>query len=123
MEEEIKVEEKKTKKENLEDEKEKKRRKRRKIRRIISDIIVLLLFVIVLFEIIIGMVNMNRINNKQKPAWYISKKEEVGAENKSDIKTIYNLGLYKIEVTDSTTTKDNGDTSVESKVTLVPFFY
>ena len=105
-------------KEELVEKKEKKRKKRRKIRRIISDTIVIILFIVMLCEITIGMINMKKIDKKEKPIWYISKKVTVSEDQKSEIKTVYNLGLYKIVVTEPP-----ANTNGEIKRTLVPFFY
>lgn len=87
------------------------KKKKKKIGKIIVDILVGLLFIVIVFETVIGMVNMQKINNEEKPVWYISKKEET---NNLKTETTYNLGLYKIVKT---------DTAKKTTVTLKPFFY
>ena len=97
------------KEENFED-KEAKKRKRRKIRKIIYNIIVTILFLIIVAEAAIGIINMQRLNDDKEPIWYMSKKYE---ENELKKETTYNLGLYKIIKT---------DTSKRTKIALKPFF-
>ena len=53
---------------------------------------------------------MQKINNDEKPIWYISKKEK---KTEDKTQTIYNLGLYKIVKT---------DTAKQTKTSLKPFF-
>ena len=92
------------------EEPKKKKKKKKKIGRIISDIIIFLLFIVIVFEIVIGMVNMQRISDEKEPVWYLSTKT-VETDLKNE--TIYNLGLYKIVKT---------DTSKKTTVSLKPFF-
>ena len=87
------------------------KKKKKKVGKIIVDIIIALLFILVVFETIIGMVNMQRINNEEKPIWYLDKKVET---NNLKTETTYNLGLYKIVKT---------DTAKKTTITLKPFFY
>ena len=82
----------------------------KKIGKIIFNVITSILFIIILLEAIIGIVNMNRISNDQKPIWYLDKKV---TESELKTETEYNLGLYKIVKT---------DTSKKTTVTLKPFF-
>lgn len=86
---------------------EKKKRKRGKI---VFNIITTILFIIIILEAAIGIINMQRISNKEEPIWYISTKT---TEYKLKTVTEYHLGLYKIVKT---------DTSKETKITLKPFF-
>lgn len=94
--------------ENKEVKKEKK--KKRKIVKIIFNILTSILFVIVVLDAVIGIINMQRINNKEEPIWYLSTKT-----TETELKTVteYHLGLYKIVKT---------DTAKETKTTLKPFF-
>lgn len=87
------------------------KKKKKKIGKIIVDILVGILFLFVIFEAVIGMINMQKINNEEKPVWYISKKVE---SNNLKTETTYNLGLYKIIKT---------DTAKKTTTTLKPFFY
>ena len=89
---------------------EKPKKKKKKVGKIIYNVVVTILFLIVLFEAIIGIINMQRLNDDKKPIWYMSKTEE-----KTDKKeeTVYNLGLYKIVKT---------ETTKQTKIALKPFF-
>ena len=86
------------------------KKKKKKIGKIIFNIITSLLFIVIILEIIVGVVNMNRISNDEEPVWYLNK-----TTNETELKTetVYNLGLYKIVKT---------DTSKKTKITLKPFF-
>jgi len=89
---------------------EKKQRRNRSVVRIVLDFIFTIIFLFVLFETVMGVLDMQKINEDQDPIWYIdSKVEEV--DNKKI--TSYNLGLYVIEKVESNT---------EKKVGLKPFF-
>ena len=88
----------------------KKKKKKKKLGRIITDVLLFLLFIVIVFEIAIGMVNMQRISEEKEPVWYLSSKT-VETELKNEV--IYNLGLYKIVKT---------DTSKKTTVSLKPFF-
>ena len=59
----------------------------------IYNAIVTVITLVAIFEVIIGVVNMNKINNEEEPVWYLDKKE-VKTTEKIEIK--YNLGLYNI---------------------------
>lgn len=85
-------------------------KKKRKTGKIIYNVVVTILFLVVLFEAIIGIINMQRLNDDKKPVWYMNKSYE-----KTDKKeeTTYNLGLYKIVKT---------ETTKETKIALKPFF-
>ena len=67
-----------------------------------------LLFVI--FETVMGVLDMQRLNEDKEPLWYIDSSEEVTDEAKI---TRYNLGLYVIDKTED---------SKETKIILKPFF-
>ena len=87
------------------------KKKKRRIGKIVFDIILTILILVVIFETVIGMINMQKINNEEKPVWYLSKKVN---SNNLKTETIYNLGLYKIVKT---------DTAKKTTTTLQPFFY
>ena len=93
-------------------EENRKRRAKRKIGRIIVDLVVLVLFLFIIFEAAIGIINMKRIVDEKDPIWYINKKEVEKPNEKT--KTIYNLGLYKIVIQENI--KGTETTSLE------PFF-
>ena len=84
--------------------------KKRGIGRIISRIIWTALFLFILFETVIGILDMNRLSNNQEPVWYFDSKTEK-TNNKTE--TTYNLGLYVIVKT----TEGN-----EKRLALKPFF-
>lgn len=88
----------------------KKKKKKRRIGRIIFNIITIILFIIIILDVIVGVINMQRIDNNEKPIWYLSTKT-----TETELKTVteYHLGLYKIVKT---------DTAKETKTTLKPFF-
>ena len=111
--EEIKIDENKDLEVNKETEKietEKPKKKKKKISRIITDLLLFLVFVIIVFEIVIGMIIMQRISDEKEPVWYLSS-NKVETELKNEV--TYNLGLYKIVKT---------DTSKKTTVSLKPFF-
>ena len=87
-----------------------KERKKRSIGNIISRIFFTLLFLVVLFETVIGVLDMQRINDDKEPIWYLNSETK---ESKGRKEIIYNLGLYVI-----VKTKEGGET----KITLKPFF-
>ena len=80
------------------------------IGRIIFRIIYIALGLFLIFEAVIGIMNMEKLNNDEEPIWYISSKEE---NTKFKSETIYNLGLYRIVKTKEGT---------EKRVELKPFF-
>ncbi len=86
------------------------RRKKRKMGKIISNIIMTIIFLVLVFEAAIGIINMQRINDEKEPIWYLSKKAE---ETELKTEVTYNLGLYKIVKT---------DTSKKTTTALRPFF-
>ena len=85
-------------------------KKKKKVGKIVFNTITTILFIVILLEAVVGIVNMNRISNDQKPVWYLNKKV---TESELKTETEYNLGLYKIVKT---------DTSKKTTVTLKPFF-
>ena len=92
------------------EDKKSKKKKKKKVFNIILNIITTILAIIIVLEAVIGIVNMQKINNDEKPVWYLNK-----TVTETDAKTVteYNLGLYKIVKT---------DTARETKTTLKPFF-
>ena len=88
----------------------KKESKIKGVGRIISRIIWALLFLFIIFEAVIGVLDMNRLNNDKEPVWYFSSKKE--KENNKEI-TTYNLGLYVIV---------REREGMNYKISLKPFF-
>lgn len=88
----------------------KNKKKKKKVGKFIFNTITFILFIVILADAIIGIVNMQRINNNEDPVWYLTSNV-----TESELKTVteYHLGLYKIVKT---------DTSKETKITLKPFF-
>lgn len=84
--------------------------RKRSIARIISRIIWIVLFLFILFEVVIGILDMNRLNDDKEPLWYFDSKTE---KTKNKTETTYNLGLYVIVKTKEGNTK---------KIILKPFF-
>lgn len=78
--------------------------------RIISRIIWIIIFIVVAFEVVMGILNMQRINDDKEPIWCFS--NETKKEN-NKTETTCNLGLYVI-----VKTKEGGET----RTTLKPFF-
>ena len=88
---------------------ESKSRKKGVLRFIYNGVITLLI-IFVVFETVMGLLDMQRLNDDKEPIWYIDSKVEELEDGKE---TTYNLGLYVIEKTES---------SAEKKVILKPFF-
>ena len=84
--------------------------KKGKIGRIISRIFGKLVFLFVLFEAIIGVINMQKINDDEKPVWCFKEKTE---KTGSKTETTCDLGLYVI-----VKTVENG----KKTTVLKPFF-
>lgn len=84
--------------------------KERKVGRIISRFIWTIIVLFVLFETVMGVLNMQRINDNKEPLWCFSKSEEK-SNNKKEEKC--NLGLYVIVKTVEGT---------ETRISLKPFF-
>ena len=82
----------------------------KKFLRIVWNITLTLFFLVVLFETVMGILNMQRLNDDKDPIWYI-KTEVKTAENKKH--TSYDIGLYDIIKIEENGTK---------KVVLKPFF-
>ncbi|MBR3146333.1 MAG: hypothetical protein IKF47_03625 [Bacilli bacterium] len=78
--------------------------------RFIYNTIITLITLLVIFEAVIGLINMQKINNEEEPVWYLNKKE-IKTEEKKEIK--YNLGLYNI-----VKTEEKG----KMNIVLKPFF-
>lgn len=86
------------------------KKKKKKVARIIGDIIFSIIFLIILFEAVIGIIDMKKINNGEEPLWYLSHKK---TEDDTKIVNDYNIGLYRIVKT---------ETSKETRTTLKLFF-
>ncbi len=86
------------------------KKKKKKVSKIIINVLTIILFIVIVLEAGIGIINMQRISNNEDPIWYLNTKK-----TETDLKTVteYHLGLYKIVKT---------DTSKETKITLKPFF-
>ena len=95
---------------NNKEQEQKPKKKKRKIGRIIFNLISFLLFVVIIFDVAMGIINMQRISNKEEPIWYLDMKI---TESEKKTVTEYHLGLYKIIKT---------DTAKETKTSLLPFF-
>lgn len=78
--------------------------------KIIFRIIGILVFLFILFETVIGIINMNQLNNDKEPVWYLNKNT---TKEKGKTETTYNLGLYVIV---------NTTQGKEKKIALKPFF-
>ena len=88
----------------------KKEKRKSNVGKIISRIIWTLIFVFVIFEVVIGILNMQRLNDDKEPIWYFSSSEE---KEKNKTETRYNLGLYVIVKTVE---------GKETQISLKPFF-
>lgn len=102
-------------KEELEEQKEirkeiKERKHKRRIGKIIGNIIMTILFLFIVFEAAIGIINMQRISDEKEPIWYLNTETK---ETELKTETTYNLGLYKIVKT---------DTAKKTTTSLRPFF-
>ena len=88
--------------------------KGKKVIKIIGRVILRLIYIAIalflLFEAVMGILNMEKLNNDEEPVWYFSSKEE---NTKFKSETTYNLGLYTIVKTKEGT---------EKRITLKPFF-
>ena len=95
---------------NIQKEEKPIKKEKKKKFRIISDLIIFVLFLIILLEAVIGIINMQKLNNEEEPIWYLNSKT-----TKTELKTetTYNLGLYKIVKT---------DTAKKTTIQLKPFF-
>lgn len=87
-----------------------KKKNKRHFGRIIFNTIITILFLVIIVEAGIGVINMQRISEDEEPIWYFSTDK---IETDSKTVTKYNLGLYRIIKT---------DTKEKSKITLKPFF-
>lgn len=93
-----------------EENKEENKKKKKKVWKIILNTLTTIIVLVVAADAIIGVVNMQRINDKEEPVWYLHTKK-----TETELKTVteYDLGLYRIVIT---------DTAKETKTTLKPFF-
>ena len=82
----------------------------RKVIRAIWSITLTLMFLFILFETVMGILNMQRLNDDKEPIWYIKTEAKTKGNEK---KTIYDIGLYDIVKVED----NNG-----KKVLLKPFF-
>lgn len=82
----------------------------KKARRIISRILWALFFLFILFEAVMGILNMQKINENKKPIWCFSTSKET---TKDKTEETCHLGLYVI-----VKTKDGNET----RTSLKPFF-
>ena len=86
------------------------KKKKKKVSRIIGDIVFSIIFILILFEAVIGIIDMKKINENEEPVWYLSHKK---TEDDTKIVNDYNIGLYRIVKT---------ETSKETRTTLKLFF-
>ena len=105
-------------KKELEEEQKKKEMKKynsqnrkRSVFKFFYNIIITLVILFVLFETIMGLLDMQRLNDEKEPYWYLDVKEE---ENEGQKITKYNLGLYVIKKVQD---------SKGIKIVLKPFFF
>lgn len=89
---------------------QKEKKKKRRIGRIIGNLIFTILLLVVVFEAVIGIINMQKINEGKEPVWYLSTKK---TEEPNKIITEYNLGLYRIVRT---------ETDKDTRIVLKLFF-
>lgn len=89
---------------------QKEKKKKRKIRKIIGNIIFTILLLVVVFEAVIGIINMQKINEGKEPVWCLNTKK---TEEPNKIITEYNLGLYYIVRT---------ETDKDTRIVLKLFF-
>ena len=94
-----------------EHEKEILRKKRIYRRKNMFDIFLIIVFIFILIEAFIGFVDLKDLSEGRDAKIYINKKYK---EDEYSNKTIYNLGLYKIVVTNTTRT---------TKTALKPIFF
>ena len=87
-----------------------KNRRKNTIFRLITKVFSTIIFLFLLFEVIIGYLDMSSLNEDKEPVFYFSTKVEK-TDDKED--TIYDLGLYRIIKTVD---------SSEKKIILKPFF-
>ena len=85
-------------------------KKKRHIGRIIGNLIFASIARFIIFEAVIGIINMKLINEQKDPVWYLNSSKR--DENDKTI-TEYNLGLYRIVQT---------DTEKDTRIVLKLFF-
>ena len=86
------------------------KKKKRKVSRIIFNILFTIVFIIIIFEAVVGIIDMKKINNNEEPIWYLNHKK---TEDDTKIVNDYNIGLYRIVKT---------ETSKETRTVLKLFF-
>lgn len=94
----------------VEPKKKERKKKKRSVLGIIFDVLGIIIILILVAELIIGFLNMQKLSDGEEPIWCLEDKTEE-KQNKT-IRTC-NLGLYRIVKT---------DTNKETKITLQPFF-
>ena len=90
--------------------KKQKKKKKRSVLSIIFNILGIIVILILVAELIIGFLNMQKLSNGEEPIWCLDDKTE---EQENKTTRTCNLGLYRIVKT---------DTDRETKITLQPFF-
>ena len=86
------------------------KKKQRSVLSIIFNILGIIVILILVAELIIGFLNMQKLSNGEEPIWCLDDKTE---EQENKTTRTCNLGLYRIVKT---------DTDRETKITLQPFF-
>lgn len=90
--------------------KKERKKKKRSVLSIIFNILGIIVILILVAELIIGFLNMQKLSNGEEPIWCLDDKTE---EQENKTTRTCNLGLYRIVKT---------DTDRETKITLQPFF-
>ena len=85
-------------------------KKKQSVLSIIFNILGIIVILILVAELIIGFLNMQKLSNGEEPIWCLDDKTE---EQENKTTRTCNLGLYRIVKT---------DTDRETKITLQPFF-
>ena len=103
-------------------EEKKPKKKKKKTSKIILNVITFILFVVIVLEAAIGIVNMQRISNKEEPIWYLSTKK-----TETELKTVteYHLVLSKSQLSFSNcffTSSSSGEITSRLVISiLIPF--
>ncbi len=90
--------------------KKERKKKKRSVLSIVFNILGLIIILILVAELIIGFLNMQKLSDGEEPIWCLDNKTE---EKENKTTRTCNLGLYRIIKT---------DTDKETKITLQPFF-
>ncbi len=75
-----------------------------KVGSVIAIIIIVILILLVISQIILGVINLNRIYQHEKPYFLVDKKTNENTDN-NEVTDIYYFGVYKIILKENTTTK------------------